>query len=69
MNSCLKVVQHRNSGSLQIHAPCAVEQWRTNQSCAQGDSDYKFLEDNYKDPNGRNESVHELDCSEFRLNN
>lgn len=68
MNACLKVVKDKASGELQIHSPCALEPWKTNQKCKQ-EGDYTFLMDNYEDPSGSSKTVHELDCNEFRLNN
>ena len=68
MNSCLKVVKEKSSDTLRIHSPCALEPWKTNQKCNE-QGDYDFLLDNYEAPDNSGKNVHELDCSEFRLNN
>lgn len=67
MNSCLKVVKNKADGSLQIHSPCALEPWKTNQRCTQ-EGDYNNFLENYEDPAGSEKNVHQLDCNEFRLN-
>ncbi|MFK7824974.1 MAG: hypothetical protein AB8G05_12510 [Oligoflexales bacterium] len=67
MNACLKVVKKKSNGSLQIHSPCALEPWKTYQKCKQ-EGDYNVLLNDYIGPDGLSENVHNLDCSEFRLN-
>ena len=68
MNSCLKVVKNKKDNSLQIHSPCALEPWKTKQKCAKG-GDYNLLLNAYTDPEYSSKNVHDLACSEFRLNN
>ena len=67
MNACLKVVKKKSDGSLRIHAPCALEPWKTRQKCKK-EGDYNLLSNDYSAPDGSNKSVHDLDCNEFRLN-
>ena len=68
MNACLKVVKNKRSGELMIHSPCSREPWKTRQKC-KPNGHYRELSRNYVDPKGSSRSVHQLDCSEFRLNN
>ncbi|NRA44423.1 MAG: hypothetical protein HRU09_05655 [Oligoflexales bacterium] len=67
MNACLKLLKKNSDSSLRIHAPCALEPWKTNQKCSKG-GDYNALQNEYSAVDGSNASVHELDCNEFRLN-